>query len=151
LSLSTPFLGALLKKVFLARLCANVSTLIAAGISINKALKITEDTVDNVVYKDIISKMEKEVSEGEKVSSVMAKYQNYFPPFIVQMIKIGEETGKLDKTLMEIVSFYQKEIKRSIDLFSSLLEPIMIIFLGIIVAVLAISVLSPLYGIFGSI
>lgn len=151
LSLNTPFLGGLLKKVYLARFCSNVSTLISAGISINKALKITEDTVSNVVYKGIISEIERGVSGGEKMSLVMMKYQNYFPNFIVQMIKVGEETGKLDTTLMEVVGFYQKDIKRSVDLFSGLLEPMMIIFLGVIVAILAISVLSPLYGVLGNI
>lgn len=151
LSLNTPFLGGLLKKVYLARFCSNVSTLISAGISINKALKITEDTVSNVVYKGIISEIERGVSGGEKMSLVMVKYQSYFPNFIVQMVKVGEETGKLDTTLMEVVGFYQKDIKRSVDLFAGLLEPIMIIFLGVIVAILAISVLSPLYGVLGNI
>ncbi len=151
LSLEAPFLGGLLKKVYLARFCSNVSTLISAGISINKALKITEDTISNVVYKGIISEIERGVSGGEKMSLVMVKYQSYFPNFIVQMIRVGEETGKLDTTLMEVVNFYQKDIKRSVDLFSSLLEPMMIIFLGVIVAILAISVLSPLYGVLGNI
>ena len=151
ISLKIPFLGGLLKKIFLTRFCSNVSTLITAGISINKALSITADTVNNIVYKSIIFEIEKEDSEGEKMSSVMVKHKDYFPPFVVQMIRVGEETGKLSKTLMEVVNFYQKEIKRSIDLFSSLLEPIMIIFLGGIVAMLAISVLSPLYGALGTI
>ena len=151
LILKVPFINDLLKKVFLTRFCSNVSTLVSAGISINRALKITEDTVNNVVYKEIIAEIGKEVSEGEKISAVMIKYPDYFPAFVVQMIKVGEETGKLDKTLMEIVVFYQKEIKRTIDLFSSLLEPIMIIFLGLIVAMIAISVLSPLYQTLGNI
>jgi len=146
LSLQIPFLSSFLKKIFLTRFCANISTLMVAGISINKALQITGETVNNTVYKRIISEIEREVSEGEKISSVMIKYKDYFPPFVVQMIKVGEETGKLDKTLLEVVNFYQKEIKRSIDLFSKLLEPIMIIFLGGVVAILAVSVLSPLYG-----
>ncbi|MDO8530207.1 MAG: type II secretion system F family protein [bacterium] len=151
ISLKIPFISTLLKKVFLARFCGNVSTLIVAGISINKALKVTGDTVNNIVYKEIIGEIEREVSEGEKMSSTMVKYEDYFPGFVIQMIKVGEETGKLDKTLMEVVAFYQKEIKRSIDLLSSLIEPLMIIFLGGIVALLAISVLSPLYGALGTI
>ncbi len=151
ISLKMPFLGSILKKVFLARFCGNIATLISAGISINRALQITGDTVNNVVYKDIINDIEKQVSEGEKISSVMQKNHDYFPPFVIQMIKVGEETGKLDKTLVEVVTFYQKEIKRSVDLFTSLIEPVMIIFLGIIVAMLAISVLTPLYGALGGI
>jgi len=151
LSLKMPFVGSLLKKVFLARFCGNISTLLISGISINNALKITEDTVDNIVYKGIIFKIGEDVSEGEKLSDAMLKYKEYYPLFVVQMIKVGEETGKLDKTLMEVVNFYQKDIKRSVDLFSRFLEPIMIVFLGGVVTVLAISVLSSLYGAIGTI
>ncbi len=151
IALKIPFLGEMLKKVFLARFCGNIATLITAGISINRALEITGEAVNNVVYKEIIHEIGRGVSEGEKMSSVMAKHHSYFPPFVIQMIKVGEETGKLDKTLVEVVNFYQKEVKRSVDLFTSLIEPVMIIFLGIIVAALAISVLAPLYGALGTI
>lgn len=140
-----------MKKVFLTRFCGNISTLMVAGISINRALKITEDTVNNVVYKEIIMAVEKEVSEGERISSALAKHKDYFPSFVIQMIKVGEETGKLDKTLIEVVNFYQKDVKRAVDLFSTLIEPILIIFLGAIVAMLAVSVLAPLYGALGTI
>ncbi len=145
ISLKVPFLGDILRKVFLVRFCGNISTLILAGISINRALEITEDTVNNDVYKKIINEIKNKVSEGEKISSVLVQHQSYFPSFVIQMIKVGEETGKLDKTLLEVVGFYQKEIKRSIDLFLALLEPILIIFLGIVVAFIAISVFEPLY------
>lgn len=151
LALKTPFLSGFLKKVLMTRFCGNIATLMAAGISINKALSITSETVNNIVYRKLIGDIEKQVSEGEKISEAMAKYPDYFPPFVVQMIKVGEDTGKLDKTLGEIVNFYQKEIKRAIDLFSSLIEPIMVIFLGLIVAGIAASVLSPLYSTLGSI
>lgn len=151
MSLQIPFLGDLLKKIFLARFCGNVATLLSSGVSIGKALKITEDTVNNTAYKEAISYIGRGVLEGERISAVMENYEEYFPPFVVLMIKVGEETGKLDKTLMEIVSFYEKETKRSVDLFSTLLEPIMIIILGIIVGILAISVLSLLYGVIGTI
>jgi len=151
ISLEIPFLGTILQKIFLIRFSENVSTLVSAGLSINKALKITRDTVNNNIYKNIISEVEKDVSEGEKISSVLIKYPEHVPVFVVQMIKVGEETGKLDKTLMEIVNFYQKEVKRAVDTFTALLEPILIVFLGIVVALLAVSVLSPLYGALGSI
>ncbi len=151
LSLKIPFLGDILRKVFLTRFCGNVSTLMAAGISVNKALEITGNTVDNVIYKKIIDEIENKVSEGEKISFVLVEHQDYFPSFVIQMIKVGEETGKLDKTLMEVVNFYQKEIKRQIDLFLTFLSPILIMFLGVIVAILAISVFASLYTVVGTI
>ena len=151
ISLKIPFWGVILQKIFLIRFSENISTLVSAGLSINKALQITRDTVTNYVYKNIIIEVEKSVSEGEKISSVLSKYPEHVPIFVVQMIKVGEETGKLDKTLMEIVNFYQKEVKRVVDTFTSLLEPVLIVFLGIMVALLAVSVLSPLYGALGTI
>jgi type IV pilus assembly protein PilC len=151
LSLRMPLIGNILRKVFLTRFCGNVSTLMAAGISINNTLKITGNTVNNDVYKKIITEIEEKVSEGEKISSVLVRHQYYFPPFVIQMIKVGEETGKLEKTLTEVVDFYDKEIKRSIDLFLALLEPILIVVLGVVVGLLAISVFAPLYDALGTI
>lgn len=147
LSLKIPFVGNFLKKIFLARFCGNIATLLSAGISINKAMEITEDTVNNSVYKKAISQAKQDIFEGEKMSRALAKQESFFPPFVTQMIKVGEETGKMDKTLADAVVFYKKEIQRNIELFTSLLEPVMIIFLGIIVAMLAISVLSPLFSV----
>jgi len=149
--LKIPFIGGFMKKIFLIRFAENISTLIGAGLSINNALAITKDTVENFVYKEIIAETGEKVSEGEKISSVLTKYPDYAPPFVVQMIQVGEETGHLDKNLMEIVNFYQKEVTRSVEVFTSLLEPILIIFLGGIVALLAITVLEPLYSTLGTI
>ncbi len=144
--LKLPFIKEFMKKIYLIRFAENISTLIGAGLSINKALNITKDTVQNFVYKEIIAEIEERVSEGEKISAVLVKYPEYAPPFVVQMIQVGEETGKLDKNLMEIVNFYQKEVNRAIEVFTALLEPILIIFLGVIVALMAVTVLEPLYG-----
>lgn len=151
LSLKMPVINAFLKKLFLVRFAENISTLIGAGLSINRALKITRDTVGNFVYKKILTETDERVAEGEKISSVLIKYPEYVPPFVVQMIQVGEETGTLEKNLLEIVRFYEKELKRAINTFMALLEPVLIIFLGIIVALLAISVIEPLYGALGSI
>jgi len=149
-SLRIPLLNDFLKKVFLVRFCSNISTLLLAGVSINKSLAITGETVNNAVYKQLVSEIEQKVSEGEQMSQVLAVHEDYFPRFVTQIVKVGEETGKLDVVLKEVVNFYQKEIKRSIDLFSSLLEPTIIIFLGVVITILAISVLSSLYGVIGA-
>ncbi len=146
LLLDVPFLGDVLKKVYLIRFAESVSTLIFAGLSINETLKITADTIENYVYKNIVKETEESVSKGDKMSSILQTHPKYVPPFVIQMLEVGEETGKLDKTLMEIVNFYQKEVKRAVEVFTSMLEPVLIIILGVIVSLLAISVLSPLYG-----
>jgi len=144
-SLGVPLVGGFLQKVFLTRFSENLSTLIGAGLSITSALAIVKEIIGNNVYKKIIADVEKGVTEGEKISTILIKYPDTIPPFVTQMIRVGESTGKLDKTLMEIVNFYQKEIERGVDTFMSLIEPILIIFLGIVVAILAFSVYMPLY------
>ena len=151
ISLKLPLIKEFLKKVFIVRFCSNISTLLIAGVPINRALRITGETVDNTIYKEIVLEIEQKVSEGEKMSQVLLRHQDYFPLFVTQIVKVGEETGKLDKVLTEVVNFYQKEIKRTIDLFSALLEPIIIILLGIVITFLAISVLSSLYGVIGTV
>ena len=151
LSLKIPFLSSFLKKTFLVKFAESISTLISAGLSINNALKITRDTVGNSVYQKILAETEEGVSQGEKISSVLIRYPEYAPPFVVQMIQVGEETGTLDKNLMEVVDFYNKEIKRAVENFTALLEPVLIVIMGIVVAVLAISVIEPLYGALGTI
>ncbi len=150
-SLKIPLIGSFFKKTFLIMFAESVSTLIGAGLSITNALKITRDTVGNSVYQKILTETEERVSQGEKMSSVLIKYPEFAPPFVVQMIQVGEETGTLDKNLLEIVTFYNKEVKRAIETFTALLEPILIVFLGIVVALLAVSVIGPLYGALGTI
>jgi len=146
----SPFIGRFLGKIFLAGFAENLSILIAAGLPVTQALKITKDTISSFVYKEIVGEIEKEVSEGSKISSVLVRYPERIPPFVVQMIKVGEETGKLDTTLVEIVNFYQKEITNIVNNIMTIIEPILIIILGLGVAFLAISVLSPMYGMIGA-
>lgn len=150
-SLKLPFFGGFLKKTFLVRFAENMSTLIGAGVPIGNALRITRDTVGNSVYQKILTETEERVSQGEKISSVLVKYPDYAPAFVVQMIQVGEETGTTEKNLMEVVKFYNKEIQRSVETFTALLEPVLIIVLGLGVALLAISVIEPLYGALGTI
>lgn len=149
-SLTLPLLGGFFQKVFLIRFSENLSVLLAAGIPITKALRITANIIGNFIYRKIFFEAEKKVSQGEKISSTLVKYPEVIPAFVIQMIKVGEDTGKLDKTLMEVVNFYQKEVKRGIDTFISLLEPLLILFLGAVVALLAVSVFMPLYGMLGA-
>ncbi len=151
LSLKIPFLGGFLKKTFLIKFAENISTLIGAGLPITNALKITQDIISNSVYKNVIAETQKKVSEGEKISSVLVKYPDLAPSFVVQMIQVGEETGTLDQNLMQIVNFYNKEVQRAIAAFTALLEPVLIVIMGIGVALLAVSVIQPLYGALGTI
>jgi len=143
--LRIPLIGELLKMIYTARFAENLSTLISGGLPIAQALETVADIIGNSAYKEIIFEARDKVRRGEKISSVLSKYPDLFSPVFVQMILVGEETGTLDTTLINIVDFYQKEIDRSIDSTLSILEPVLIIFLGVTVAGLMLSILMPLY------
>jgi len=143
--LRLPLLGPFLKMVYLSRFAENLSTLISGGLPITRSLEITAEIVGNTVYKEIIFQTRDEVRRGEPISSVLGRFPEAFPPVFTQMTLVGEKTGTLDKTLMNIVTFYQKEVDRAIDNLLSILEPALIIFLGLIVGGLMASVLLPLY------
>jgi len=145
ISLRLPLIGDLLKMVYLSRLAENLSTLISGGLPIALALETTGEVVGNTVYKEIMFLTRDEVRKGEPISSVLRRYPEAFPPIFYQMTLVGEKTGTLEKTLFNVVDFYQKEVDRSIDNLLSILEPVLIIFLGVIVAGLMVSVLLPLY------
>lgn len=143
--LKFPVLGGLLKMIYLSRFAENLSTLIRGGIPIAQALEITADIAGNNVYKTIILQTREEVRKGGNVSSVLARYPDEFPAVFVQMTMVGEKTGTLGKTLLNVVDFYQKEVERSITNLLGLLEPIMIIIFGLLIGGLMASVLMPLY------
>lgn len=143
--LKVPILGGVLKMIYISRFAENLSTLISGGLPITRALSVTGDIIDNVAYKEIIFLTQDAVKKGETISSVLSNYPDFFQPVFVQMVLVGEKTGTLGSTLSNMVSFYQKEVERTIDSSLSLLEPILMIFLGIIVGGIVISVLMPLY------
>lgn len=143
--LKVPAIGQFLKIIYISRFAENLSTLITGGLPITDALEITGQVVGNVVYKDIIAEIQEEVRKGREISSVLRAHPGQFPPLLFQMVLIGEKTGTLDQTLKSVVNFYQKEVARSMESLLSLIEPIMIIILGAMVAGLMGSVLLPLY------
>lgn len=145
--LKVPIIGDLTKKIYLTRFCENFSVLLSAGLPITQALKITEDIIDNSVYKEIVQGAYEEVLRGENISSVFSKYPKQIPYFVLQMILVGEKTGKLDNILMEVVKFYQEEIDRITMNISSIVEPVMILGLGAGIGALAFAVFIPLFKI----
>lgn len=145
--LRAPLFGSLSKMVYITRFGENLSTLIAGGVPIVQALGITGNIVGNEVYEDIILKAKDALTQGDRMSDVLQKYPGQFPSVFTQMVKIGEKSGALDVTLLEIVRFYQKEVDRSIDAFLSILEPLLIVVLGLFVGGLMAAVVVPLYQI----
>jgi len=145
LFLRLPMIGPLLKMIYLSRFAENLSTLISGGLPIAQSLETVADIIGNNSYRSLISQVRDKVKRGEAISSVLSQAPELFPPVFVQMVLVGEKTGSLDTSLMNIVSFYQKEIDRTIDNVLSILEPVLILILGLIVAGIMLSILMPLY------
>lgn len=145
--LKVPMFGGFMKIIYVSRFAENLSTLIKGGLPIARALEISSDVVGNYAYQKIINEIKEEVRRGEKISSILDKYPNEIPPLVTQMVNVGERTGTIDKSLANVVGFYQKEIDRSVDNLLSILEPVLVIFLGLVVAGLMAAVLMPLYQI----
>ena len=147
ISLKIPILGDFYKKIYLTKFAENLSVLISAGLPITQALKITRDIIDNSIYKKIIKEAEERVARGERISSVLSEYPKQIPPFLCQMISTGEETGRIEETLMDVVNFYRQEIERTAANLTTILEPVLILVLGIGIAILAVSIFIPLFKI----
>jgi len=144
-SLKIPILGGFLKKLYLTRFAENLATLISGGLAIAQALEITADIVGNSFYKSVILETRDGVRRGEPMSAIFEKYPQVIPPLFTQMTLVGEKAGQVSPALMNIVSFYRKDVDRTLDNFVSFLEPLLIIFLGFVVALLVGAVLMPIY------
>lgn len=151
LFLKLPLLGDFFKKIYLARIAENLTTLISGGLPIAQSLEITGEVVGNDVYKTIIARTRDGVRRGESISSLLLPHPEFFPPLFIQMVVVGERTGQLDSSLLNVVDFYQKEVERSLENLIGLLEPLMIIGLGVIVAGLVMAILIPIYQTLGGI
>ena len=146
MSLNVPYLGSLYRKLYLSRIADNLNTMIISGIPILRALEITSSVVGNLLYKSIIDNALVEVKGGAALSNVFGQYDQ-IPGIMVQMIKIGEETGELGNILKTLAKFYQREVTTAVDTLVGLIEPVMIVALGVGVGVLLAAVLMPIYNI----
>ena len=147
--LDIPYLGNLYRKLYLSRIADNLNTMILSGIPILRALEITSAVVDNTVFKRIIDETLSEVKSGSSISVSFGKHPE-IPVIMVQMIRVGEETGSLGNLLKTLAKFYQREMVGAVDTMVALIEPVMIVALGLGVGALLASVLMPIYNIASS-
>ncbi|HOX29858.1 MAG TPA: type II secretion system F family protein [Candidatus Paceibacterota bacterium] len=150
LFLRVPVFSSLLRMVYLSRFADNLSTLVSGGIPITQSLEITGNIVGNIVYKEVILKTRDGVRRGQTISSILYNYPELFPPMFTQMILVGEQTGSLDKSLSTLVNFYEKESDSAIDGLLTLIEPVLIILLGVIVGGIVAAVMIPMYSSLGN-
>jgi type IV pilus assembly protein PilC len=141
-----PYIGDLYRKLYLSRIADNLNTMLASGIPMIKALDLTANVVDNRIYEEIMRQTLESVKSGSALSDAIGKYPE-IPGILVQMIRVGEETGELGSILKTLSRFYQREVMNAVDTLVDLIEPVMIVLLGLGVGFLLASVLIPIYNI----
>lgn len=145
-----PILGTLFRNVYMARFAENLSVLLNGGIPVVRALMIVGDVVNNRTLQGVILRAADEVKTGGVMSTVFAR-SNEFPPIIARMLKIGEDSGKIQDVLKNVSIFYEREVDRMTKNIATLIEPVLIVILGIGVAFLVFTILMPIYNIAGQI
>lgn len=141
-----PYVGELFEKLYLSRIADNLATMLGSGISMVQATDITASVVGNKVYEEILQDVTKSVKGGGTVSDTFARYDE-IPGIMTAMTKVGEETGEMGNILKTLAHFYEREVTNSVDTLVDLIEPFMIVVLGLAVGVLLASVLIPIYNI----
>jgi type IV pilus assembly protein PilC len=144
ITLKIPVLGPLMRKIAVARFCRTLSTLLASGVSILEALDITARTAGNAIVEEAIQTTRKSIERGETIAQPL-KETNVFPSMVVQMISVGEATGALDTMLSKIAEFYEEEVDVAVAGLLTLLEPLMIAFLGGVVGGIVIAMYLPIF------
>lgn len=148
--LSFPLIGDVVAKINLARFARTLGSLIESGEAILKALDIVSRTLGNVYYRDSLKEISKKVEKGLSINEALSGYPKLYPPLVVQMIEVGEETGTLGKTLNRLAEFYEGEVDQITQNLSSIIEPILVVIIGAAVGFFAVSMIQPMYSLSGA-
>ncbi len=148
--LKIPMVGELILKMSVARFCRTFGTLINSGVPIMRSLEIVGETLDNRVLAGAIEQTRASVREGNKLSVPLAA-SGFFPTMVTHMIDVGEESGRLSDMLVKVGDFYDSEVEATVKGLTSMIEPLLIIFLGVVVGFIAISVMTPIFSIVNSV
>lgn len=136
----------LIKKINLAQFSRTLSSLIGSGIPVTTSLELSSNTIKNVWYKRAIQRVAKDVSKGAKIAELLGREEKLFPPIMIQIIQVGEETGTVTNTLDKLADFYEEDISNSLNSLSSIIEPLLMIIIGSGIGFIALAVISPIYS-----
>lgn len=149
--LRLPIIGPMSKEINTARTTRTMSSLLLSGVSITRALEITGDVVQNVYYKRVLEQAIKEIEKGSPFSKAFEDHPNLYPVMMTEMVEVGEETGKLSDMLLQVATFYENEVENKTKNLSTVIEPVLMVFIGAFVGFFAISMISPLYSVMDNI
>jgi len=141
-----PVVGELYKKLYVARFAESAAVLIRGGIPIAQALEISGHTIGSIIYRDALHEVAESVRGGQLMSQALAEHENYFPPLVSQMVAVGESTGKLENLLSRISSFYTREVDDLVSRLVELIQPALMVVIGILVALLFVAILLPIFN-----
>lgn len=147
LLIGIPFVGTMVQTVNIISLSRTIGLLLRAGIRIVEALEITSSTMSNLVYKKEIKNVAEGVRKGDQMSKYFIDNPKVFPPIFAQMIVVGENTGKLDESILFLADFYESELDEATKAMSNFLEPVMLLTMGMIVTFVALAIITPIYAI----
>ena len=150
IKLGLPVLGPILKKIILSRFANTFAMLYAAGIPILESIRTTQDIVGNRVVRKALRRVEQSIREGQNVASAFHD-AGLFPPLVVRMLRVGENTGGLDKALLNVSYFYNRDVKESVEKAQTLIEPMLTVFMGALLGWIMLSVIGPIYDVIGKI
>lgn len=142
--LKAPIIGTILHKAALARFCRTTATMFTAGVPLVEALQSVSGATGSVVYGQAVLRMRDDVATGQSLTLTM-RQQGLFPHMVIQMVTIGEESGALDDMLAKVADFYEEEVDNAVDAISSLMEPVIMVFLGVVVGGLVVALYLPIF------
>lgn len=149
--LKSPLIGGLTREVNAARTARTLSSLLTAGVSILDAIRTTQDVVQNSYYKTVLDEARNAVQRGMTLSAVFNRHQSLYPILVGEMTAVGEETGKMSEMLLNLAVFYEDEVAQKTKDMSTIIEPILMVFIGIAVGLFAVSLITPLYSVLGDV
>lgn len=149
--MSIPYVGSLYRQLYLSRISDNLDIMLTSGVQIIRAIDITSSVVGSYLYQEILKDVADGVKSGLALSVTFEKHKDYMPSIMVQMVKVGEETGSLGMILHTLTDFYKREVDDAVDTLVGLIEPVMIVVLGVGVGLLLVSILVPIYNLAGGI
>lgn len=149
--LHIPVIGEIVRQINSARTARTLSSLLSSGVDIVLAISVTKDVIQNSRYKDVLDEIQSTIQKGEQISAVFSKYNKLYPLFVGEMVSVGEETGKIGEMLLSVATFYEDEVDQKTKDMSSIIEPLLMIFIGVAVGFFAISMLAPTYSLADSI
>lgn len=147
--LRVPVVGTLVQKSAIASFSNTFGLLLRSGVNIIESIEITKGTAGNAIVEDILDETKDAVQRGEQISTTLTKYPRVFPPMVSSMVAIGEETGAVDSMLQKVADFYEREVDEAVDSLTAALEPMLIVFLGVIVGFIVAGMFLPMFSIIG--